>query len=286
LIPIKSFLERDHRSAAAVPLRSPVKICVQRPRLAYAVIDILAQGGDMRTTVTGILLVGMILLGAATAFAGAPLSGDYKSSDLGGPISTGRYTEGWAAGGSALSVGTTHNAQSWNGTALGTEWRYTCGRQLTPAILLFDAVNGSGNGNRTYMCTFTGGTIWMSGAGPWGNGDPSYSGPIDTYKEFETIQYSGGAVVGSVTNVQAVAHFDGYPASCVAFAISNGTLVGGTAFGGTLPANYPGLLDGSTCAATMTHGAWWNMCGITLSLSNCATPAKVGSWGSLRKLYR
>lgn len=39
------------------------------------------------------------------AIADAPLNGDYKSPDLGGPIDVGRYTEGWEVGGSATMPG-------------------------------------------------------------------------------------------------------------------------------------------------------------------------------------
>ncbi|MBI5836711.1 MAG: hypothetical protein HZB25_05670 [Candidatus Eisenbacteria bacterium] len=240
----------------------------------------------MRIATRVLLAAVAVTLVAGVALAGAPLSGNYKTNDIGGPISVGRYTEGWAAGGGALLAGTTMMAESWNGVSLGTEWRYTCGRELTPGVLIFDAVDGNGNGNRTYMKTFTGGMIWLSGSGPWGNGDPFYSGPIDSYREFETVQYSSGQPVAAVTNVQAIAHFIGYPSECVAFTVANGLLIGSTAFGMTKPADYPGFLDGTTCNPTMTNGAWWNMMTMTLSINNCATPVKAGSWGALKRIYR
>lgn len=240
----------------------------------------------MKINATLVFVTAALALVATVALAGPPVPGDYQSTDMGGPIAVGRYTEGWNVGGSALSAGTTLNAQSWNGVALGTEWSYQCAKTLAPATLLVDHLDANGFGNRTYMCTFVGGTIWLSGTGPWGNGDAAYPGQIDTYTEFETIQYNNWVPVAAVTNVQATAHFDAYPASCMSFAISNGSRVGSTALGGTKPATYPDLLL-TDCSPTAPEGAWWNMMTLTLSVSGgCATPAKHSSWGSIKAAYR
>lgn len=230
----------------------------------------------------------LVLLGAfaTVAFAGPPLPGNYQSSDLGGPLSTGRYTEGWFAGGGALLPGTTLNAESWNGAALGTEWKYSCASEVAPAVLIHNTVNASGFGQKTFMKQFVGGRIWLSGTGPWGNGDATYEGTLDSYTEFETVQYSNFLPVAAVTNVSATAHFDAYPSSCLTFAIANGSQAGSTAWGMTPPANYPAFLA-TDCSPTATEGAWWNMLTLTLSVSSgCATPTKASSWGSLKAMYR
>lgn len=242
----------------------------------------------MRHLAIGIALLAGIGCTALPALAGPPLVGDYTTTDLGGPVSVGRYSEAWTAGGGALLAGTTLNAESWDGASLGTEWRYWCATEPAPGVLLVNTVNASGNGNKTYMKTFTGGYIWLSGTGPWANGDPSYPGVIDTYTEFETIQYSNWVPVGAVTNVQATAHFDAYPTSCMAFSVSNGVRVGSTEFGMTKPADYPDLLAAGTCAPGLTEGAWWDMMTMTLSISGngCATPTKSASWGAVKAIYR
>jgi hypothetical protein len=240
----------------------------------------------MRHLATLLLLAGAVGALAIPAFAAAPLPGSYQSTDLGGTIPTGRYTEGWFAGGGALQAGTTMNCQSWDGSALGAVWRYTCGTATGPATLITDTVNGSGNGNRTYLCNFVGGTLWLSGAGPWANGDASYPGHFDSYAEYETITYVNGTPIAAVTNVMNTAHFDAYPTICMSFSISNGTRVGTTDLGGVKPANYPDLLD-SSCAATPTLGAWWNMTAVTISVtSGCTVPVQTSTWGALKSLYR
>jgi hypothetical protein len=241
----------------------------------------------MKALATKALVLLVMGCAASLSFAGPPVPGNYKTTDIGGPVSTGRYTEGWLPGGGALLAGTTLDAESWNGSSLGTEWRYSCATELAPAVLLVDNVDANGDGNRTYMCTFSGGQIWLSGAGPWANGDASYPGTILSYIEFETVTYSHWVGVSAVTNVQATARFDNYPAACMAFTVSNGYRVGTTDLGMVKPADYPSFYAAGTCAPGLTLGAWWNMITMTLSVySGCETPARTSTWGSVKARYR
>jgi hypothetical protein len=230
------------------------------------------------------LLALVVLLVAGTSFAGPPLDGNYQSTDLGGPVNIGHYTEGWDASGAAVETGTTLNAESWDGMNLGTQWRYWCGTLMSDGAVLTDNVDANGNGNRTYMKTFVGGYIWLSGAGPWANGDADYPGTIDTYVEFETVTYEEFVAVAAVTNVQATAHFDNYTDACMTFYIGNGSLVASTDLGDAIPANYPDLLD-TSCDATRTHGAAWDFFTVTLSIAGCTTPVNETTWGAVKSMY-
>lgn len=236
-----------------------------------------------RSAIASIVL--FILLLAEASFAGAPLSGAYQSTDLGGPVYVGRYTEGWSGGGGALKVGTTFNAASWDGLTLASQWHYWCATEPWNGYLLVNNVNSSGNGNRTYMCTFNGGYIWLSGSGPWANGDPDYPGTITSYTEFETITYSNWVPIAAVTNVQAIAAFDAYPGSCMTFYIGNGSRVSTTDLGQPAPANYPPFLDPS-CNPTNTLGACWDFFSVTLSITDCAVGTETTTWGGIKSLYK
>jgi hypothetical protein len=226
----------------------------------------------------------LILLLAEASFAGAPLNGAYQSTDLGGPVYVGRYTEGWTTGGGALSSGTTLNAESWDGMTLASQWKYWCSTELTNGMLLSNTVNSSGNGNRTYMKTFTGGYIWLSGSGPWANGDPDYPGTIVDYKEFETITYQNWIPIAAVTNVQALAAFNAYPGSCMTFYIGNGTRISTTDLGQPAPANYPGFLDPS-CNPTYSLGACWDFTSVTLSITDCSVGVENTTWGGIKEMF-
>ena len=224
------------------------------------------------------------LLLAGGVFAGAPLPGAYDSVDLGGAVEVGRYTESFDAGGGALESGTVLHASSWDGSALATQWRYWCATEMSDAVLLISTVNGNGNGNETYQKTFVGGYIWLSGTGPWANGDPDYPGTIDSYVEFETITYQNWVPIAAVTNVQASAHFDAYPTDCLTFYIGNGDRVADTNLGDPVPSDYPGLLD-TSCNATRTNGAFWDFEEITLTVSGCTTPVQEATWGTVKSMY-
>ena len=238
-------------------------------------------GENMSRTLIALLLITIL---AGTALADAPLSGTYNSDDIGGTIATGRYTEAWAPGGSALMPGTTMNAQSWDGAVLGAEWSYTCGVLLSAPMLLTDTVI-NGSGNRTYMKTFVGGEIWLSGSGPWANGDAYYSGPILSYTEFETVQFVDDVPVHAVTNVQATARFDGYPDECVAFSVANGIEIGSTDLGDPMPMNYPDFLTDS-CTPGAAEGAWWDMFQMSLYIQGCSVSNEDLDWGQIKSMYR
>jgi len=223
---------------------------------------------------------------AATALAGPPLNGTYQSTDLGGPLELGRYSEAFAAPDGGLAPGVTYNAQSFDGADLATQWWYYCGTMVAPPMLLIDSVNpATGNGNRTYMKTFVGGFIWLSGAGPWANGDPDYNGIVDSYTLFETITYTNWNRVAAVFSIDATGHFNNYSTSCMTFGIGNGSQAGSTDWGDTPPADYPALLQQDTCDPVMTLGTWWNMHTITLTITGCTVPVDETTWGAFKSLY-
>lgn len=231
-------------------------------------------------------ILACIVMMAAAALAGPPLNGIYSSTDIGGDVNTGRYTEGWDVGGGATSIGTVLNAQSWDGATLGLQWRYTCSTIESAPALIQDTVNASGTGSKTWQIDFTGGTIWLSGDGPWGNGDAEYTGTITSYTEFETVQYVAFEAVHAVTNVTAIAHLDGYSEACMTFSVGNGVEVGNTNDGSTKPSTYPDFLQAGTCAPVMTLGAWWDFMTMSLYIDNCTVGTEPATWGAVKAIYR
>jgi hypothetical protein len=226
-----------------------------------------------------------VLLLAATTYAGPPLNGTYQSTDLGGDMQVGRYTESFAAPGGGLDPGVTYNGESWSGTALGQQWTFYCGTMVAPPVLLVDTVNPStGNGNRTYMKIYVSGDFWLSGAGPWANGEPQYTGIIDSYTIFETISYTNWERTAAIFNIDATAHFDGFT-TCMTFGIGNGTQEGGTDWGDTKPGNYPDLLQQGTCSPGVPYGTWWDVVTITLTITGCSVPVEETTWGGIKALY-
>ncbi|MFQ5511189.1 MAG: hypothetical protein ACE5EO_05005 [Candidatus Krumholzibacteriia bacterium] len=221
---------------------------------------------------------------AVPAYAAAPLDGVYNSTDLGGTIPVGRYTESWTMPNGYLMTGNTVKAESYNGV-LGTVWRYECPSIAFAPMLIVDTVNPvTGNGNQTWMKTYTGGTFWLSGTGPWANAEPEYTGVVDTYVEFETIIFSSFNRVGAVSNVQATGHFNGFPGSCVSFAVGNGAWMSDTGIMAK-PPGFPPFLQKDTCTPTAVMGSWWTVSALTLTISGCAVPVEESTWGAIKSLY-
>ena len=226
-----------------------------------------------------------VLAMAATSFAAPPLNGTYQSTDLGGTMQLGRYSEGFVAPEGGIVPGVTYNAQSWDGATLANQWWYYCGTMVSPPWLLTDTVDGNGNGNRTYMKTFVGGFIWLSGTGPWANGDPQYTGIVDSYTMFETITFDNWNRIAAVFNIDATGHFDNYAPSCMSFAIGNGSQAGSTDWGDTPPADYPPLLEQGTCDPVAPLGTWWDMHTLTMTIKGCTVPVEETTWGAFKSMY-
>lgn len=225
------------------------------------------------------------LVAASAAIAGPPLEGVFNSTDIGGDVYTGRYMEGYDTPEGAILPGTTLHAQSWDGMSLGTQWSYQCGVMNSDPVLISDFVGATGTGSRTYMKTFTGGTIWLSGDGPWGNGELEYTGPILSYVEYETVQYVNHERVHAVTNVSATAELIGFSDRCLAFTVGNGVEIGSTDFGDPVPADYPAILDGA-CDPADLYGAWWDFMTMSLYIDSCTVSSDEATWGQIKSFYR
>jgi len=237
----------------------------------------------MRQFVMLIAVLAVVAVCHTGANGQPPVSGTYKSLDLpGGTFLGGRFSESWMSSPDGRQTpGNVAHLESWNGTTLGTEWSISCPMAVN-VQLLFDFVFG-GTGQMAYMISYSGGTVWLSGAGPWGGGNPSYTAMVTSFTETRTLQYVGGMLVAHDSNHSLTAQFVGYPTRCVNLEISNGVLVGDT---DTMakPATYPSFLDPS-CGPTRTIGHWDDVTAITLAVIGCTVPSEQRSWGAIKSIY-
>lgn len=227
----------------------------------------------MRNVILVSILAVVLAMGAVAAFAAPPVNGTWKSSL--GHFDEGREASSWPGANGFLSPGNVLHAESWDGSALGGDWKILC-PVVQDTLLIFSTVS-AGTGHMSYLLTYTGGTIEL-GAGPWGG---PFTGTIDTYYETRSMQFVDGVMVGSVSDHSVDAHIVGYPASCVAFGIGNGVWLGS----GALPANYPDYRDAS-CAAGPTNGHYGDFRDLTLSVQGCEVSTERATWGAVKALYR
>jgi hypothetical protein len=125
-----------------------------------------------------------------------------------------------------------------------------------------------------------------------------YTGIIDTYTEIRTIQTASGFIVGAVSDHSVSAHIQGYSESCVAWAIGNGVLRGGTPPGSPFPFNFgvlqnvkgPGYPDFPTAGCVLVPvgvaGHWDDIRDLTVSITGCAVATQPSTWGAVKSLYR
>jgi hypothetical protein len=232
-----------------------------------------------------VILVLLSIVLAVPAFAGPPANGNYTSTDIGGAMQPGRYSELWYGG--KLLVNNTLNEQSWDGSTLGSQWHWYCPWIVSAPQLLVNTVDGNGNGTKIWKVTYTGGYCWLDGAGPWAGGDASYMANIDTWIAIVTETYSNFVEVGTTRNHNATATFVGYNQECMSLTISNTEKLGDTT-GGPLPANYPDFWDWFVCAdvGTAGPGEWGDVSGITFSILGCTVGTHNSSWGEVKAMYR
>lgn len=200
-------------------------------------------------------------------------------SYLNGSLLGGRVSEAWCNGAPG-QTGNTENAMSWDGVALGTQWKvWDQAVDAAGPQLLSDTVNGSGNGTRLYRTYYEGGQFWLSKDGAWGNGIDDLTGPITSCVVDVTLTFIGGQIVGANSNVNMTGSFDNCSSGClIDYAISNAALVWMPGMG-TMPGGYPSFL----CGATL--GELFNACCPLLHIS-CVVADQDSEWGAVKSLYR
>ena len=231
---------------------------------------------------TRIAIVGLALLVAVPAFAGAPATGTYYSWDLpGGSFDAGRFSESWV--GSSGQIGNTVNAMSWNGSVLGGEWRVWCPAIASAPTLVADTRDANGNGDMIWFTIYGGGNFWLSMNGPWGGSSEDYTGALNTFNVTSTHQFINWQPSGIRSNITLSGQFDGYT-NCMEFVIANAAFVGSTDFM-ALPGDYPPFID-SSCNSGPTIGGWGDAVQIELNIyGTCTIPVEETTWGGIKALY-
>jgi hypothetical protein len=234
-----------------------------------------------------VLVVLLVLVAAVPALAGPPANGTYTSTDIGGSMLPGRYSESWYP--NKLTVNNTLNEQSWDGGTLGTQWHWYCPWIVSAPTLLVNTVNGLGNGIKVWRVSYTGGYCWLDGAGPWAGGDASYTANINTWTSIVTESYAAFNEVGTVRNNNSTATFVGYNQECMALQIQNTEKLGDTVKTGPLPAGYPSFWNWIGCydQGPAGPGEWGDVDSITFTVEGCQTvKTESATWGSVKAMYR
>lgn len=249
----------------------------------------------MRNRLLLLVLAAVMVVSSVAVQAGPPVAGTYKSTL--GDFDEGSATTGWGPGG-FLGVGNVIYGQSVAapGGPFTNDWTLGCANVAVATLIV---PKFGPTGQEIWQFTYAPGAfVTLGGPGnPWDGGDAVYTGIIDAYTEIRTVQYVNNAVVGATSDHAISAHLQGYGDSCMAWAIGNGVLRGGTPPGtppfsyptlqSLKPAGYPGFPTLAGCAFLVTApGHWDDIRDLTLSITGCAVKTQQSTWGAVKSMYR
>lgn len=244
----------------------------------------------MRNAILVSIVTVVLVMGAAAVYAGPPIAGTYKSTNF--DFDEGTATTGWTGGG-YFAAGNVIFARSSSGGVFTNDWQVNCAA-VASAVLIVPKFGA--NGQEIWQITYAPGTgVQLGGPGnPWDGGDATYVGVIDAYTEIRTVQYVSNKIVGAVSDHAISAHLVGYPESCVAWAIGNGVLRGGTTnalftyptLQSVKPADYPDFPGAGCFFNTTGPGHWDDIRDLTLSITGCAVKTEQSTWGAVKSMYR
>lgn len=240
----------------------------------------------MRNAFTVLVLSVMLVLGVSAAYAQAPLDGTYKTQD--NDFLEGRYSIAWPGGNTYQDANNLLHAESWdsNNGALGSQWKIVCPYIVSVQMLYHVVPNPADPTSYVegWLVTYAGGTVWLDGSGPWGGGDPSYTGNITSCVSTRGLTVTSGNVVALDMNQSMSADIVGYASDCVTFGIGNTAWLGDTAQQGPKPADFPAFLD-SNCDPNGTAGHWGTATDLTITVQGCEVGTEETSWGAVKSLY-
>lgn len=227
-------------------------------------------------------ILSLIMLVAVPAFAVCqhkPKDGVYSTTTS--TILAGRASEAFCSGLGPGKPGNTQNSMSWNGAALGGQWKLwgmaIDGAGAVEKARFFDA---NGIGWIDYETNYSGGQFWLNGTHGWGDGLGDFTGTISYYNVNARISYVFWQPVGLTSNVTMTGHFNECNNCFIDYGISNAILVWATGDPTPSPANYPPFL----CSATA--GELHEVCDITIRIFCDVTGTEPSSWGKIKELYR
>ena len=228
-----------------------------------------------------VMTLALVVIAFPVLVSAVPVSGTYYSALRGGNVLTGRASVARPTVNSGNPK--IFNGQSWNGSALGTQWEISCGVETTatpPDMSLYNAITGTGF--ITYHQTFTGGTftLYPDVTVGWGDG----TGTLGTTAAVSQVRMVNFVPVSSsFTALTSGTFSDG---CSLTFAMSNGFGVGETPYL-TKPATYPAFLAADCSLADAAHqfGTWADVNDIVVDI-NCPVPVAPASWGYVKSLYR
>jgi hypothetical protein len=226
----------------------------------------------------------IVVLAASAAQAGPPRSGTLRSTDLGGAVLTGNFSESWLTAGAHGQVGNAVNAMSWDGATLETQWKLWCPSVASPPVPAGDTRDLAGTGDVTYRTTYVDDQFWFSGAGPWGDNADDFTGTLENFSVTAVYHFVGGQLASIHSSVSTLGVFDGFP-QCLEYTINSAVFTGTTDYT-RKPGDYPDSLAADCASNVLDRGAWGTVQSIAMTILHCRVGFEPSAWGDVKRLCR
>ncbi len=240
----------------------------------------------LRTIPAVILAIGVVVCPTGSALAqthpcgeGAlPYEGDWSTTD--GTILEGRISEAWCNSPySSGQPGNTLNAESWDGAALGTQWKvWGMSIDAAGAVETGRDVNGSGFGWIDYVTNYEGGRFWLDGNHPWSDGT-DLEGDVNLCSVNARVTLVNFEPVGVTSNITITGVFDVCQWCSIQIA-ANSSRLWMTGDSDPMPTDYPPFLCGAQ------SGELHYSCCLDVSIMCSVTGTEESTWGAIKEMYR
>jgi hypothetical protein len=229
-----------------------------------------------------VIIAALALFLASAAYAECahkPAPGIYRTMDA--TMIGGRASEAFCTGEGAGVPGNMQNAMSWDGAALGTQWKiWGMTIDLDGADETNRFLDANGNGFIDYVTNYTGGQFWLSGTHTWGDGLGDFTGAVTYYNVGAKVSYIGWQQVGVTSNVTIEGVFNDCPYCFITYGLANTLRIWKTGDTAPMPGNYPPFLCGAN------SGELYDVCCVTLNIICDPTATESSTWGAIKDLYR
>jgi hypothetical protein len=229
--------------------------------------------------VTAVTLTGAALAQTHPCGEGAlPFEGAWTAP--GGGLLEGRISEAWCYSPfSPGQPGNTLNAQSWDGAALGTQWKvWGMSIDATGAAEVDSDINRAGFGWIDYRTNYEGGRFWLVGSGAWSDGT-DLEGDVTVCNVNARVTLVNFMPVAVTSNITIVGVFDVCEMCSIEIA-ANSTRLWMTGDAAAMPANYPPFL----CSAN--GGELHYSCCMNAEIMCSVTGTEESTWGAIKEMHR
>jgi hypothetical protein len=234
----------------------------------------------MKALKTLLFAAGMMLLATAVSALDCNQPAGIYSTTA-GTLLPGRSSEAWCNPAMQFAgvPGNTENAMSWDGTMLGSQWRFW-GMAIDEngAVESARSIDAYGTGWIDYVTNYVGGQFWLFGGHSWSDDGTDLVGDVTYLNVGARVNLFQGVVTGVTSNILITGQFTTCPNCVIQYSILNAMRVWDPT-GGSMPPLYPAWACGTT-------GELFYLCCITANIVCDEVGTEESTWGAVKQMHK